>query len=84
MIFIERYLLNYGSFQDAINKENTFMFHSLLSPYLNSGLLDPLECIEKAEKKSKIWGIKVKDGIALRGNNISISNKNIGVISSST
>ena len=49
--FIERYFENYGSFQDAINKENTFMFHSLLSPYLNSGLLDPLECIKKAEKK---------------------------------
>ena len=49
--FIDRYLLNYGSFQDAINKENTFMFHSLLSPYLNCGLLDPKICIEKAEKK---------------------------------
>ena len=49
--FIERYLLNYGSFQDAINKENTFMFHSLLSPYLNCGLLDPKICIQKAEKK---------------------------------
>ena len=49
--FIERYLLNYGSFQDAINKENTFMFHSLLSPYLNCGLLDPEICIQKAEKK---------------------------------
>jgi len=46
--FIERYFRNYGSFQDAINKENTFMFHSLLSPYLNSGLLDPLVCIDKA------------------------------------
>ena len=49
--FIERYLENYGAFQDAINKNNTFMFHSLLSPYLNSGLLDPLLCIEKAQKK---------------------------------
>ena len=49
--FIEKYFENYGSFQDAINKKNTFMFHSLLSPYLNSGLLDPQECIEKAEKK---------------------------------
>ena len=49
--FISRFLLNYGHFQDAINKENTFMFHSLLSPYLNSGLLDPQICIEKAEKK---------------------------------
>lgn len=49
--FIERYLVNYGSFQDAINKNNHFMFHSLLSPYLNSGLLDPLDCIEKVIKK---------------------------------
>tara|TARA_Y200000002_G_scaffold196636_1_gene162444 strand:+ start:3993 stop:5489 length:1497 start_codon:yes stop_codon:yes gene_type:complete len=49
--FLDRYFENYGSFQDAINKDNTFMFHSLLSPYLNSGLLDPLLCIKKAEKK---------------------------------
>ncbi len=49
--FLERYLENYGAFQDAINKDNTFMFHSLLSPYLNSGLLDPLLCIEKAITK---------------------------------
>ncbi len=49
--FIERFLVNYGAFQDAINKENTFMFHSLLSPYLNCGLLDPKICIQKAEKK---------------------------------
>ena len=49
--FLERYLENYGAFQDAINKDNTFMFHSLLSPYLNCGLLDPLLCIEKAITK---------------------------------
>ena len=49
--FIDRYLENYGSFQDAISKDNTFLFHSLLSPYLNSGLLDPNLCIKKAEKK---------------------------------
>ena len=49
--FLDRYFENYGSFQDAINKDNTFMFHSLLSPYLNSGLLDPLLCIKKAKKK---------------------------------
>ena len=49
--FIDRYLENYGSFQDAISKDNTFLFHSLLSPYLNSGLLDPEICIKKAEKK---------------------------------
>ena len=27
------------------------MFHSLLSPYFNAGLLDPLNCIQIVEKK---------------------------------
>jgi deoxyribodipyrimidine photolyase-related protein len=50
-IFIDKYLPHFGSFQDAINKDSAFMFHSLLSPYFNSGLLDPLECINEVEKK---------------------------------
>ena len=57
--------------------------------YFRDGYISPIDILsseaalfhrkelEKAEKKSKIWGIKVKDGIALRGNNISISNKNM-------
>ncbi len=32
--FLDNYLDNYGAFQDAINKDNAFMFHSLLSPIL--------------------------------------------------
>ena len=37
-----------------------------------------------SERKSKIWGLKVDGGIAVKGQNLSIDNKNIGVISSST
>lgn len=51
IIFLDTFLPNYGAFQDAINKDNTFMFHSLLSPYFNSGLLDPLKCINEAQKR---------------------------------
>ena len=51
IIFLDTFLPNYGAFQDAINKDNTFMFHSLLSPYFNSGLLDPLKCINEVEKR---------------------------------
>ncbi|MDA9578114.1 cryptochrome/photolyase family protein, partial [Gammaproteobacteria bacterium] len=51
--FLEIYLPNYGSFQDAINKDDPFMYHSLLSPYFNAGLLDPMECIKSAENKYK-------------------------------
>ena len=37
-----------------------------------------------ADKTSKVWGLKVKGGIAKKGQNISINNKNVGTISSST
>ena len=49
--FLDRYLFNYGTFQDAINKEDPFLYHSLLSPYLNNGLLDPMDCIHECEKR---------------------------------
>lgn len=53
-IFLSKFLENYGFFQDAINKDNAFMFHSLMSPYFNSGLLDPYECVSEVEKISRI------------------------------
>ena len=46
--FLDNYFQSFGDFQDAIDKENTTLFHSLLSPYINSGLLDPMECIVDA------------------------------------
>ena len=46
--FLMTYFKSFGDFQDAIDKENTTLFHSLLSPYINCGLLDPMECIVDA------------------------------------
>ena len=46
--FLNSYFKSFGDFQDAIDKENSTLFHSLLSPYINSGLLDPMECIVDA------------------------------------
>jgi len=48
--FIEHNLVRYGDFQDAIDNENPFLFHSLLSPYINIGLLDPMAAIKAAEQ----------------------------------
>ena len=36
------------------------MFHSLLSPYLNSGLLDPEFCIKKAEDRYRKSNDKIQ------------------------
>ena len=46
--FLKNYFKTFGDFQDAIDKNNSTLFHSLLSPYINSGLLDPMECIVDA------------------------------------
>ena len=47
-IFLVNYFRLFGDFEDAIDKENNTLFHSLLSPYINAGLLDPMECIVDA------------------------------------
>ena len=38
----------FGDYEDAISKKNSFLWHSLLSPLLNSGLLTPNEVVNKA------------------------------------
>jgi deoxyribodipyrimidine photolyase-related protein len=48
--FIARCLDGFGDYQDAMKEGEPFLFHSLLSPYINIGLLDPLECAQAAEE----------------------------------
>lgn len=46
--FIESGLPGFGDFQDAMRRGKDFLYHSLLSPYLNIGLLEPREVCEAA------------------------------------
>ena len=46
--FIEFQLPNFGKYEDAMSIKHPYLFHSLISPYLNNGLLHPMECIEAA------------------------------------
>ncbi len=46
--FIETRLVNFGAYEDAIKVGEPFLFHSVLSPYLNNGLLLPQELCEIA------------------------------------
>jgi len=41
--FINNCLPSFGDYQDAMKTGEDFLFHSMLSPYLNIGLLDPRE-----------------------------------------
>lgn len=49
--FAEHRLATFGAYEDAILAEDTTMSHSLLSSSLNLGLLDPAECVERAEAR---------------------------------
>lgn len=47
--FIENLLPNFGDYQDAMVAGEPYLYHSLISSYLNTGLLLPLEICKKAE-----------------------------------
>lgn len=46
--FIDERLPYFGTYQDAMLQDEPWMYHSHISFYLNCGLLEPRECIEKA------------------------------------
>lgn len=58
--FLENKLRYFGNYEDAISKDNPFLFHSILSSSLNTGLITPQYVIENTLKFSE-------------GNNISIN-----------
>ncbi|MEM9426556.1 MAG: cryptochrome/photolyase family protein [Pseudomonadota bacterium] len=47
--FIKGGLPKFGDYQDAMLADERFLWHSILSMYLNAGLLDPIEICEAAE-----------------------------------
>ena len=47
--FIDKLLPHFGDYQDAMLEGNAYIYHSLLSSYINIGLLLPLEVCRKAE-----------------------------------
>lgn len=47
--FIEHALPNFGDYQDAMLEGEKFLYHSVLSLYMNAGLLDPLVACQRVE-----------------------------------
>ncbi len=46
--FLKNNLKDFGKYQDAISDKSPFLFHSLLSPGINMGLITPDEVVAKA------------------------------------
>ena len=49
--FLKYSFANFGPYEDAVTSESWALHHSLISPYLNNGLLHPLEVIKAAQKR---------------------------------
>jgi deoxyribodipyrimidine photolyase-related protein len=47
--FVAHRLAAFGPYEDAMSCRQSVLFHSVLSPYLNIGLLDPLDMARQAE-----------------------------------
>jgi deoxyribodipyrimidine photolyase-related protein len=48
--FIEEALACFGDYQDAMLEGEDYLYHSVLSPYINIGLLDPLDVCKRVVK----------------------------------
>jgi len=56
-IFVQERLKEFGPYEDAISNRAPFLFHGVLTPFLNSGLLTPHEVISvvlKAHVRAKL------------------------------
>jgi len=51
--FLEKRFAKFGDYEDAIDSDHNFIFHSALSPLLNIGLLTPSEVIKETIAFSK-------------------------------
>jgi deoxyribodipyrimidine photolyase-related protein len=47
--FFKHALPQFGDYEDAMLTGERYLWHSILSPYINSGLLDPLDLCRRAE-----------------------------------
>ena len=57
--FIDNHFAEFGPYEDAMAADNWALHHSLLSPYLNNGLLHAQEVIDAAEAAFKTGDIPI-------------------------
>lgn len=55
--FLDNRFNNFGAYQDAIVKNESFLFHSLLSPMINNGLLTPKDVVNKSIEYAEENGV---------------------------
>lgn len=62
--FIKHNLAGFGPYEDASTNSSWTLHHSVLSPYLNNGLLHASEVVQAAEKAFRAGGIPIQSAEA--------------------
>jgi deoxyribodipyrimidine photolyase-related protein len=57
--FVDKALPRFGDYQDAMLRDEDFLYHAVLSPYINIGLLDPLEVCRRIEDAWRAGGVPI-------------------------
>jgi deoxyribodipyrimidine photolyase-related protein len=57
--FVRYGLAKFGDYQDAMLTDNQFLYHALVSPYLNIGLLDAMEVCRAVEDAWKAGDVPI-------------------------
>lgn len=57
--FVNYALPRFGDFQDAMLNDNRFLYHAVISPYLNIGLLDAMEVCQAVEKAYRAGDVPI-------------------------
>ena len=57
--FLQHSLSNFGDYQDAMHTDQKFLFHSIISMYINIGLLDPLTVCKAVEDKYRLGEVPI-------------------------
>ena len=60
--FVVHRFENFGDYEDAISTQHRVMFHSQLTPYLNTGLLTPRDVLAAIEERPAGVGINSLEG----------------------
>ncbi|NDI09162.1 MAG: deoxyribodipyrimidine photolyase, partial [Actinobacteria bacterium] len=58
--FLDNHFAHFGPYEDAMSVDNWALHHSLLSPYINNGLLHPSEVLEAAIKRFEKGDIPIQ------------------------
>jgi deoxyribodipyrimidine photolyase-related protein len=57
--FLDHALAQFGDYQDAMLGDAKYLFHSVISQYINCGLLDPLEVCRAVEERYRLGEVPI-------------------------